>query len=363
MKKLMLYYHFPFCLSKCAYCAFFSKAGIGDETVEEYTKALISQTEGFPTDGIEVTSVYFGGGTPTVAGEKRLCEVLGAVKKRFSLSENAEITVEANPKTVSANGLRALRKAGFNRLSIGAQSFNDGTLKLLERPHNAADFVRCFEDARNAGFDNISADLIFALPGESTDMLMHSVRSLIELKPEHISVYGLSVEEGTPLWRKKESLSFPDEEEEERQYFLLCEALAKAGYSHYEISNFARPGYESRHNTGYWKRTPYFGFGAGAHSFYENRRFSSPCDIDAYIRESSHGCFAPTGFSSAAEISEAEAVEERIMLGLRLSEGVRIDGVIPPELTENGLAALKNGRVCLTEKGFRVSNAIIALFI
>lgn len=363
MEKLQLYYHFPFCLSKCAYCSFFSRAGVNDETIARYTDAVISQTKGFDARGYEICSVYLGGGTPTVAGAGRLAAILDCAHGSFKFSRDAEITVEANPKTVDLDGLSLLKSAGVNRLSIGAQSFNDDTLRLLNRPHTAKDFVRCFDLARKAGFDNISADLIFALPGENAERLMHSVRSLISLAPEHISVYGLTVEEGTPLWDKKESLSFPDEDEEERQYFLLCEELSKAGYGHYEISNYAKPGFESRHNIGYWKRTPYFGFGAGAHSFYKSRRFFTSCDIEAYIDNVRRVKALSAAFAEAKVIDDAEAEEERIMLGLRLSEGIALDRRVPRRLIDEGLVAYKDGRVRITEKGFRVSNSIISQLI
>lgn len=361
--ELQLYYHIPFCVSKCAYCSFFSKPCCSDTVMSEYTAALIRQTKAFPAEGYKISTIYFGGGTPTVLGAKRLFSVLEAVLERFDVAENAEITFEANPKTVSFSDLCVLKAAGFNRVSLGAQSFNNETLRLLGRAHTAEDFTDCYRKVRMAGFDNVSTDLIFALPNESTGKLLHSVKTLVSLEPEHISVYGLSVEEGTPLWRQKESLSFPAEDEEERQYDSLCRILADGGYEHYEISNFSKPGYAARHNVGYWKRVPYFGFGAGAHSFYENRRFCTENDIAAYIENSNSGFLAPTDFYCAQPLSPTEAEEERIMLGLRLAEGVQLEANVPPYITEGGFATYENGRLALTEKGFRVSNAIISKFI
>ncbi len=363
MQKLQLYYHFPFCLSKCAYCAFFSKPCVSAETIEAYISALIRQTRSFEAEGYEVSSIYFGGGTPSIAGAKHINDLLNAIYLKFKLCADVEITLEANPKTIDLEGLQHLKAGGINRLSLGAQSFNNQTLKTLNRAHTAEDFVFCFNSARQAGFNNINADLIFALPNEKTEMLLYSVRSLADLQPEHISVYGLSIEEGTPLWAKKESLFFPDEEEEERQYDLLCNELSTAGYEHYEISNFAKHGFRSTHNTGYWKRTPYFGFGAGAHSFFENRRFYTKEDISTYIENSKNGFKAPTNFASSTIIDEKEAEEERIMLGLRLADGVSISKNVPKHLIKNGLVKIEHGNLCITEKGFRVSNAIIAEFI
>ncbi len=356
MNKLMLYYHIPFCLSKCAYCAFYSKPCIDSTTKAAYKQALIRQTESFNYKGEELVSVYFGGGTPTVMGCDALCEVLDTVKRVFTVDGTVEITVEANPKTVSYEELCKLRQAGFNRLSLGAQSFNDKTLALLGRAHSSEDFVHCFEDARRAGFDNISADLIFALPDESTEDFLYSLNRLISLSPEHISVYSLSIEEGTRLYTEQKKYRFPTEDEEEKQYFTLCDTLTKSGYVHYEISNFAKKGYEARHNSGYWKRIPYFGFGAAAHSFYGGERFSAVEDIDSYINK--------PRFIDVEKIGAEAAEEERILLGLRLAEGIEYDTEkIPKYLFTEGYIKKSGQRIALTEKGFRVSNRIISLLI
>ncbi len=365
MKNLMLYFHIPFCLSKCAYCAFFSKAGCNDSLKKTYAKALISQINSFTdAEQYEVTSVYFGGGTPTVLGVDELCNVLITVKERFVLSVDTEITVEANPKTIDYEGLCRLRKVGFNRLSLGAQSFNDKSLLLLGRAHNSTDFTECFSAARKAGFDNINADLIFALPEESTEDFAYSLDTLISLKPNHISIYSLGLEEGTPLYNNKELYHFPNEDEEEEQYKLLCERMKSAGYSHYEISNFALEGFESRHNSGYWKRMPYFGFGAGAHSFFRNKRFFAIDDISIFIDKATTDFLAPTDYESANAVSDAEAEEERIMLGLRLAEGVDIDTFdLPGYLFSEGYITKNGQRIALTEKGFRLSNRIISMLI
>lgn len=365
LKDLMLYFHIPFCISKCAYCAFYSIPGWDEALLDSYTDALINQVFAFENSGdYKILSVYFGGGTPTILGAERLCRVLAAVKERFCIDSQAEITLEANPKTVDETGLRALKEGGFNRLSLGAQSFNDSTLRLLNRAHTAADFQERFASARRAGFDNISADLIFALPNENIKMLENSVNKLISLAPEHISVYGLSIEEGTPLYLRKKEYAFPTEEGEEAQYEMLCKLLGEAGYSHYEISNFATVGKEARHNTGYWKRIPYFGFGAGAHSFFNERRFATPASIADYIAKASGGLLAPTDYHSSKPVSAAEAEEERIMLGLRMKEGVKIDeSRVPPIIIKQGLGVYQNGVLALTERGFRVSNTLINMIL
>lgn len=364
-EKLMLYFHIPFCVSKCAYCAFFSTPKWDGALLDAYTEALVCQINAFENSGdYKVSSVYFGGGTPSVLGAERLCKALKAVFARFEVEKGAEITVELNPGTVDEEALKDIRGGGFNRLSLGVQSFNDTTLKLLNRAHSAKDAVQCIESARRAGFDNISADLIFALPKETEESLTYSINRLIELKPQHISVYGLTLEEGTPLWESKNKYAFPTEDGEEAQYEALCKLLGEQGYLHYEISNFALPGYASRHNTGYWHRTPYFGFGAGAHSFFLNRRFETPPDIAEYIKRVGGGYLAPTTIEKAAVITEKEAEAERIMLGLRLSEGVAMPySKVPKGVTENGLGVYKEGRFSLTEKGYRVSNAIIGMIL
>ncbi len=364
MQNLMLYYHIPFCVSKCAYCAFYSLPMAEDGIKAEYTEALIRQTEGFEdSEGYLVSSVYFGGGTPSVLGCENIARVMAAVKSRFTLADNAEVTVEVNPCTVDRQGLSLLKDAGFNRLSIGAQSFNERTLKLLNRAHSATDFINCFETARSVGFTNISADLIFGLPNETLEDLAYSVERLCHLEPEHISLYSLSIEENTPLFYKKDTFTFPDEDEEEIQYKLICDTLASRGYRHYEISNFAKEGCHARHNSGYWEGVPYFGFGAGAHSFYKGRRFETKQDVNAFIKNAYGTATAPTEFDAAPVLTEAELEEERIMLGLRLAKGIKIKSPVPKQLIDTGLVNYKDGVLSLTEKGFRVSNAIIAMFI
>lgn len=363
-KRLMLYFHIPFCISKCAYCAFYSAPCTDSAEKERFKNAVINQVRSTECDEHEITSIYFGGGTPTVLGTERLTEILASVKSHFRIASDAEITVEANPGTVNAAELAVLRKAGFNRLSIGAQSLNDITLKLLNRRHTSKEFVSCFYAARSAGFDNISVDLIFGLPNENADMLRHSVREILCLSPEHISVYELTLEEGTPLYRQQAAYTFPNEDEAEKQYRLVCELLATAGYEHYEISNFARKGMFSRHNCGYWKRLPYIGFGPSAHSFFENKRFFAVSDTKAYISGSTLGAFAAANYATATEISPEEAEEERIMLGLRLAEGIKLGRCsLSKRVFDDGFAVYENGVLRLTEKGFRVSNTIISALI
>ncbi len=356
-ETVSLYLHFPFCVKKCAYCAFFSEPCRDEDLKDAYAGALIRRIRSMP--GFDVKTVYFGGGTPTVMGPKRLCGILDALTGRCRVSRDAEITVEANPGTVDGDGLASLAACGFNRLSLGMQSANDKTLALLGRIHTNGDFLRCFESAAKH-FDNVSADMIFAVPGDDPAATLEQIRLTA---PKHVSAYSLMVEEGTPLYARRSEYVFPDEESEEAQYDTICRALRDEGYTHYEISSFAIPGYESRHNTVYWERGEYVGLGPGAYSFYKGRRFSVKKDTKKFIEDSYLPFLHDTDFGSASPVTPEEAEEERIMLGLRLKKGVRLAGK-RLKAAENaagyGYGEIKNGVFALNEKGFRVSNAVIA---
>lgn len=361
-KQLSLYFHVPFCVSKCAYCSFYSSPRFSDEFRNSYAEALCRHVKSFPCpEDYIVKTVYFGGGTPPLVGVDNLIKILNAAKGIFCFESGVEITLEVNPLTVDLSDLKALKSAGFNRLSMGLQSANPSSLKRLCRAHGTDDFVRCFTDAGTAGFDNINVDIIFALPDETLTELEHTLRFVADFKPKHISAYSLSLEEGTPLHSRRGEYRFPTEDEEEEQYKVICEFLREKGYAHYEISNFALDGFESKHNCVYWKRGEYVGFGASAHSFFEGKRFSILPDAERYISLVEEGFYAPTDFESASFIGSAEAEEERIMLGLRLSEGIEFNRPIPKQIFDGGYAELKNGRLRLTEKGFRVSNTLISL--
>ena len=361
-KPLALYFHFPFCLKKCGYCAFYSFPCAEDSFKQAYCEALESQLAFLPRDRV-ITSVYFGGGTPPVAGVGRLCKLLRRIKSDFVLSDDCEITVEVNPGTVSGSDLRALCEAGANRVSIGVQSADDGVLKALSRIHDFETAKRCIESALRAGIENVSADVMFALPGQSVDGFSRGLEKIIALGVKHLSAYSLQLEEGTPFWNDRESLEFPAEETEEAQYSALCGITRGHGFEHYEISSFALPGFESRHNGTYWARGEYFGFGAGAHSFYRGKRFSSPKDAKVYIKHAPESLFAATDFASAPDISQAEAEEELVMLGLRTDRGAEIPEAsleTARRIAALGYGTLNGRRLVLNDRGFRVSNEIIA---
>lgn len=366
--SVSLYIHFPFCVRKCNYCSFYSVAYGDGEIFDKYTNAVIKRINSLPRH--QVRTVYFGGGTPTVLGVERLNEILETVVKTQSLDQNAEITLEANPKTVKGNDFNILRDAGFNRLSLGFQSGDEDTLKLLGRIYGANDFYKCYDEAYKH-FTNISVDIMFALPydkskGYSIKPLCETLEALTAMKVPHISAYSLILEEGTPLYRNKSSYAFPDENREEDEYTFICSYLSDEGYQHYEISSFSLPGFESRHNPIYWKRGSYIGIGPAAHSYYNNRRFSAPPDIDYFIKNADRPFLADTDYDFAKEITPDEAEKERIMLGLRTSDGVLLEReklIIAEKLSKAGFGSLKDNVFSLNDKGFRVSNSVITLLI
>ena len=335
-----IYVHVPFCVRKCPYCAFESSDKFDEDDLNrEYERIKLDMMYASHLRH-RAETVYFGGGTPPVIGLSRLTGLIRYAQEIFEIPEGAEVTCEVNPKTVNLDFLRSIREAGFNRLSIGVQSLNDDMLKVLGRIHDSADAVKCVRDARKAGFDNISCDLMFALPGQTLEMVEQDVRKMLELQPDHISLYPLSIEHGTFFYVR--NVEKPDENTEYAMYKLICRMLKEAGYIHYEISNYCLQGKHSRHNVNYWKCGEYIGCGHGSHSYAAGRRFN----YAGYMEE----------------ITPEEAETERIMLGLRLAEGVEI----PPEQAEKvkkyidyGYAVYQDGRLSLTEDGFWISNSII----
>ena len=366
IKPLGLYIHIPFCRSKCAYCDFYS---LPDQTdrMDDYCSALqreFSLYQGRASQYLADT-VYIGGGTPSWFGSRRILRILEAVKKNFSLSETCEITMEANPDSVTLQALKELRDAGVNRLSLGVQSADDRELKLAGRPHSFAQARQAVKWAREAGFNNLSLDLIYGLPGQDMESWKNSVEQILALDPEHISCYGLKVEEGTPFWREREHLSFPDDDAQADEYLWLCDRLAQAGYEHYEISNFSRQGRESRHNLKYWTLKEYLGFGPAAYSDFQGERFGYARDLNGYIKGN-------CALSERQRIEPPERLEEYVMLGLRLSQGIDRSGYegfggtgwnrLEQELRMlegHGLMEETEGHWHCTPQGFLVSNSII----
>ena len=370
-KPLGLYIHIPFCKSKCIYCDFYSLPN-SEEKMDRYVSALCRQlAEIAPRAAAhEVDTVYFGGGPPAWLGEKRLRQILKTVEKRYRLAKKPEVTLEANPDSAGDwKVLRALRRAGFNRLSLGVQSADDEQLKILGRPHTFAQAEEAAAAARKAKIKNLSLDLIYGLPGQTLESWKETLEKAAALSPEHLSCYGLKVEEGTPLRDMLETLDLPDDDAQADMYLWTVERLGELGYRQYEISNFAKPGYESRHNLKYWTLGEYAGFGPGAHSDLGDVRYACVRDLDAYCL----GVEAQGDILSENErIPPRERDVEYLMLGLRLAKGVSRQefeyrfrlpfGPVQAALERferSGHAILRSGRWHLTPEGFLLSNQII----
>ncbi len=359
---LSIYIHIPFCVSKCAYCAFYSE-GFDGRIADRYVEAVI-KTVAFFSKKTEkkVKTIYFGGGTPTVLGSDRLCLILKAVKDNFKLSENCEITFEANPKTISKTDSKKLLNFGFNRVSLGFQTSNNDCLKTLGRIHTFKEAVSCYKMLESVGFSNISVDLMYALPDYSMENTVNDLNNILKLNPKHISTYALSIEEGTPLFDMKEKYRFPDDDEQLSVYLEICNILKENGYEHYEVSNFCKKGFESDHNFGYWARREYIGIGSGAHSFFNNERFYVPDNRLLFIEATEKGDFlSASGLDNSTSIDENDAFEENIMLSLRTCKGIKLPSLSKKmeRLVKSGFANYDKGIFSLTDKGFFVSNTII----
>ena len=316
--ELSLYVHIPFCVRKCLYCDFLS-FGDKESLMEDYFKALSKELKESAGDyrDREVKTVFFGGGTPSLPKAEYICDILSDIKENYRLSENAEISLELNPGTASFDKMRSYKDAGFNRLSIGIQSFNDEELKKLGRIHDSATALRTYEDARRAGFDNINIDIMSALPGQSVESYLNTLSRAVKLSPEHISAYSLIIEEGTPFFDM--DLDLPNEEADRDMYHKTAEMLKEHGYHRYEISNYAKDGFECRHNKVYWKRGDYLGVGLGAASLIDNVRFNNTRDLKEYLTSSD------IIKRDTEELSVKAQMEEFMFLGLRLTEGIRTD--------------------------------------
>lgn len=371
--SLEIYIHIPFCVKKCAYCDFLS-APADAALQERYLDCVLAEIEALPDmrDCRQVVSVFVGGGTPSVVDAKKLCAVLDAVKKKFNCSPDAEITIEANPGTLSQEKLAMYRAHGVNRLSLGLQSTEERLLGKLGRIHNYADFLESFSLARKAGFSNINVDLMFALPGQSCGDWLGTLRTAAEQKPEHISAYSLIVEEGTPFYEME--LDLPDEDEEYRMYEDTASVLAEYGYEQYEISNYARPGFACRHNVGYWRRTDYLGIGLGAASLLDGVRFTNTRDMGEYLK----GAHEPELLRrDVTVLTEKDEMEEFMFLGLRMTEGVsekefqrqfqaplsEIYGEVLDKYGKLGFLEHTDGFWRFTRAGIHVSNRILADFL
>ena len=371
LKPLGIYVHVPFCRSKCEYCDFYSLGGgLNQESMDLYLDAIIAHIKEASQRavGYSVDTVYFGGGTPSFFGAQGLIRILTEIDKRFLLEKGAEITLEANPDTVSVQSLEKLRRAGFNRISIGVQSDDDAQLKSLGRPHTYRQAQQAVMAARQAGFLNVSVDLMFGLPSQSREQWMTTLRNVMNLKADHISCYGLKVEPNTRLYEYRDCANLPDDDAQADMYFYAVQTLAEFGYHQYEISNFALPGMECRHNLKYWTMQPYMGFGPAASSDFGGKRYTAAANLDRYIT----GVMEQGVILSECEhIPVRERAGEYLMLGMRTIRGIEENeymqtyllpfeplDVLLADYERRGFAVKEdNGRWHLTPKGFMVSNS------
>ena len=392
-RELELYIHIPFCVKKCNYCDFLS-FGTEDERLSE---TLCHPTRQFPVPEVYVTrlcreiqwyggkekfkhrpviSVFFGGGTPSLLSEEQIFRVMAAIRENFLICRGAEITMEANPGTLTPGKLNQMRFCGINRLSLGLQSALDSELKVLGRIHSYGAFLQSFKWARDAGFKNINVDLITAVPEQTMVSYQKSLEQVTALGPEHISAYSLIIEPGTPFetLEAQGELILPDEDEEREMYRLTRQFLSGMGYERYEISNYARPGFECRHNTGYWQGKDYLGVGLGASSLIDGCRFSNTADMKDYLElETGSGNW----YSEAERLEQEAQMEEFMFLGLRMVRGVSekefyrkfgkklmaVYGSVVRKNEARRLLVRKNGRILLTEQGLDLANIVESEFL
>lgn len=372
---LGVYVHIPFCKSKCDYCDFYSIPA-GEELMDRYQKALLSQIKAtLPRlKGRTVDTIYFGGGTPSYYGEKRLREVLGYLQRHLNVAKKAEITVECNPDTVDLRSMTRLRRAGVNRISLGMQSADPRQLRCVHRIHDPQQVIWAVEDIRAAKIENLSLDLIYGLPGQTMDSWLDTVRAALALRPEHLSCYGLKVEAGTPLARRVDEngdLDLPDGDSQADCYLKAVDLIQSEGFRQYEISNFARTGMESRHNLKYWMGREYIGFGPGAHSYLDGVRFAWPKDLSGYLAALEKGGQVLPGESE--DIPPREQAREYLLLRMRTMRGVeeweyrRSFGLNFEPIARrleffesHRWAEQSDHRWHFTPQGFLLSNALIA---
>jgi oxygen-independent coproporphyrinogen III oxidase len=371
-----VYLHIPFCKSRCSYCDFATDVYRTSDAVEDYVEALCSEISGFAIAGgnaRSIDTVYFGGGTPSLLMPRQVGRILNVVQEKFSISEDPEITMEMNPATVTPASLKEYKRLGVDRASFGVQTFDDTELKRLARGHDAQDARDTFGMLRDAGFDNVSFDLIAGLPRQTLSDWEHNLDKALTLSPEHLSLYLLEIHEGTPLAEqiKTHRQPVPDEDIAAEMYETMIDKVTAAGFRQYEISNFAKPGFESRHNSKYWRLDPVFGFGVSAHSYDGSQRYANDRDTAAYVKK--------IGDAGTAEVTREtiDQASEFVFLGLRLTEGVdlekyknRFDRDLLSEhaheierINDAGLIEVFELRLRLTRRGMLFSNEVFQAFV
>lgn len=388
-KNIGIYIHIPFCKKKCEYCDF--KSYVGKENlIDRYIKWVNHELkevgegnkidyENNIDDLIIVKTIYIGGGTPSILPPKYISDILRTVKENYTIdNENLEVTIEVNPGTVDEEKLMEYKKCGVNRLSIGLQATQNRVLNVLGRIHTYNDFLVTYNSARKIGFDNINVDLMLGIPGQSLEDVQESVEKIIKLSPEHISTYSLIIEEGTPFYKKleKNEINLPGEEIERKMYWLVKRKLEDAGYVHYEISNFAKRGYESKHNLACWNQEEYVGVGAAAHSYTNNVRYSNICEIEEYINNYEND-METNNFEFHEKQTKDSKMKEFMMLGLRKINGIKIQdfknkfGENPiylyrkelDKLVNENLLEIDGDVIKLTEKGLDLANLVWEEFV
>lgn len=378
MERFGIYIHIPFCVKKCSYCDFVSFCS-DEKTWEQYTNAVVCEIENKKIENPKkVTTIYIGGGTPSLIPENYIVKIINTVKSRFKIEESAEITIEVNPGTVTEKKLVAYKNVGINRISIGLQSAEDRILKLIGRIHNYQTFLSTYNLTRNIGFENINVDLMLAIPTQTKGELLNTLNKVIELKPNHISLYSLIVEENTEIKKALEvgNLEYVDEKVEREMYWKTKRILEKNGYFHYEISNFAKRGFESKHNMDCWNQEEYIGFGIAAHSYINNKRFSNISNLEEYIKNINE-----ENFEKNIELHENQTkqdkMKEYMMIGLRKIDGISISEFerrfrISPlfyfrfeidKLVKENLLEVDLDYIKLTKKGLDFANIVFEEFI
>ncbi|MBQ4425421.1 MAG: oxygen-independent coproporphyrinogen III oxidase [Lachnospiraceae bacterium] len=376
---LAVYVHIPFCVKKCLYCDFASGPA-GPEEIAYYMRILLKEIRSFEALASLhfVQSVFFGGGTPSLIAPLYIRQVMDLLRSQYEFAEDAEITLEANPGTLTEGKLAAYKDIGINRLSIGLQSIHEFELKTLGRIHSYQDFLENYETARKIGFGNINVDLMSGLPRQNMEKWSATLRTVADLEPEHISAYSLIIEEGTPFYetysKPQGRIYLPGEELDREMYRYTKSFLAERGYTRYEFSNYAKKGFESRHNMTYWTGGEYVGFGQAAASYVDGRRFSNPSDTEGYR---THARNAYNAFKAVPPLSVKEQMEEYMFLGLRTSRGISREdfkkrfGESMPRAYERtllsyfrqGYVAQEKGRIFLTDDGIDVSNRLLSEFL
>jgi oxygen-independent coproporphyrinogen-3 oxidase len=387
MQSLGLYIHVPFCAAKCVYCDFNSYAG-REHLIPAYVQALLQEVRlwSYVAGGRSVQTLYFGGGTPSLVPLEKLGAVMRALNDAFAVQDDAEVSLEANPGTVDERYLRGLRDLRFNRLSLGVQSFDDRELQALGRIHSAEDAREAYRAARAAGFDNVNLDLLFGLPGQRLADWRPSLEEALRLRPEHLSLYILTVAEGTPLARDvaQGRVPAPDPDRQADMYLWAEDHLAAAGYDHYEISNWSLPGRRCRHNVAYWENREYLGLGAGAHSHLDGRRFANTASPERYVTlmedasaSGMSGQVQMLQLVSVETVDETLAMADTLIMGLRLSEGVSLSAFRErfgtelteryseqlPDLLRAGLLEITDGGLRLTRRGRLLGNEVFQRFL